>query len=516
MELNTDNKEGQHDHYSVDEMMDRLKHRKRAKDKQNEIKDGELITRSDGTQAIKVRKRKRRSQQAPKEANSKPKWVAIGICSGLALLAVTFTMFVITKYNGASFKESTAISIAYLLEANSTQLDQLRVTPISAAVSGVEISWDNETFFQEAAFSSIKADIKATSFFSSAWHGNEILSKKGWIRLQIPEQNKAQNIGRSSSKYSFETYRCEDLDVIFGANNTAPSIKGTHATLQQLPNRRYQVSFNRGSLKIPYWPELPISSGIVTLQSSNSEIEARLKANNDNKGEIIIKGIVYKDKDQPIVLDVKSINYPLEDILGKGLGHMIKGEINSDMGSISYTYGQKEGANLSFIMPFNSNQLNISELPMLNDLRDLTGKPNYLHPSFSFCRGSIIRSRDGVSLRNLKLISSQLLSIKGDISVDHEGNLSGKLEIGIPSRLFDDKAPAPAIFSAPKDGNIYTRIELGGTIHNPHDNLNTRLRSNHKSTLSEPTSIAEPASSNPPTPQDTSKQKEKAFEKLTQ
>ncbi|MDG1357978.1 MAG: hypothetical protein P8P36_07275 [Akkermansiaceae bacterium] len=516
MEPNTDSKEGHHDHYSVDEMMDRLKRHKRAQDKQDETKDGELITRSDGTQAIKVRKRKRRSKKAPKENNPRLKWAAIGIVSGLTFLSVVFTMFIITMYNGGSFKEKTAISITKLLKANSTQLDQLRVTPISAKVFGAEVSWGNETFFQEATFSSIKADIRATSFFSSSWHGNEMLSKKGQIQLQIPEQNRAQNIGGIRSNYRFQAYRCEDLDVSFGAHDTVPAIKGAHATLQQLPNRRYQVSFNKGSLNIPHWPELTISSGIVTLHSSNAEIEARLKANNDHKGEIIIKGIVYKDKDQPIVLDVKSINYPLEDILGKGLGHMIKGEINSDMGSISYTHGQKEEGDLSFIMPFNSNQLHISELPMLNDLRDLTGKSNYLHPSFSFCRGSIIRSRDGVSLRNLNLISSQLLSIKGDITVDHEGNLSGELEIGIPSRLFDDKAPAPAIFSSPKDGNIHTKIKLGGTIHNPHDNLNARLRSSHTSILSKPLSFEKPSTLNPHTPQETSKQKVKAFEELTQ
>ena len=48
--------------YSIDEMMDRLK----AVPSENPD-EGELVTRSDGSQAIRVRKRKRRSTQPHKE-----------------------------------------------------------------------------------------------------------------------------------------------------------------------------------------------------------------------------------------------------------------------------------------------------------------------------------------------------------------------------------------------------------------------------------------------------------------
>jgi len=46
--------------YTLDQMMERLKERG------NE--EGELVTRADGTQALKVKKRKRRSEQPHKEA----------------------------------------------------------------------------------------------------------------------------------------------------------------------------------------------------------------------------------------------------------------------------------------------------------------------------------------------------------------------------------------------------------------------------------------------------------------
>ncbi|MGB2402622.1 MAG: hypothetical protein ACPIA7_04355, partial [Akkermansiaceae bacterium] len=379
MEPTNDSLDDHHDHYSVDEMMERLKHHKSREDKQHGMKDGELITRSDGTQVIKVRKRKRRSQQAPKEAHPQFKWAAIGIVAGLALLLLVFTIFIITKFNGASFKGKTEISITKVLKANLTKLSQLRVTPISATADEINIVWGDDSFFHKAAFSAIKTDIKATSFFSDSWYGDEMLSEKGVIQLQIPNKNKPQNIENKSSRYRFQSYRCEALDVILGSYDHPPSVQGMHATLQELPNTQYQIAFNKGIITIPHWPELNISSGIATLRSSNAELEARIKANKDHKGEIIVKGVVYKDREQPIVLDVKSVNYPLADLLGKDLGQIVSGEINSDMGALTYNPQKKGLSGITFVMPFNSEQLHLQKLPMLNDLRALTDKSHYLH-----------------------------------------------------------------------------------------------------------------------------------------
>ncbi len=515
MEPKTDRSGNDHEHYSVDEMMARLKHHNRDKEQQDKIKDGELVTRPDGSQVIKVKKRRRRSKQPSKKTNPKLKWAIIGTASSLALVLVAFTIFIIARYNGASFKEKTETSITRLVTGNSTKIEQLRVTPLSVAASEAAINWDKDTFFQSATFSAIKADLKVTSFLSRAWNGEEILANHGTIQLQLPERNRAESVDSLISNYRFKSYRCEKLDLLFGGSEGAPSVKGIHASLQQLPDSHYQVAFNNGIIDIPGWPNLEVSSGVLTLKSSNAEIEARLAASDNNKGELLIKGIIYKDKDQPVTLDVKSINYPIEDMLGEDFGRIIEGYIHSDMGALSYDPKQGDINALSFIMPFNSNQLNISELPMLNDLRDLTGKSQYLHPSFTHCRGTIMRNLSDISLSNLNLISSKLLSIEGNISVNAQGMLSGELNVGIPSRLFDDKTPAPKIFSVPRNGNIYTKVTLGGTVHSPHDDFNARLKSSSRAIIQKQSMFADEGKILPITPLEKSEQKEKTFEALT-
>ena len=66
--------------------MARLKRHNRDKEQQEKIKDGELVTRPDGSQVIKVKKHRRRSKQPSKKTNPKLKWAIIGTASSLALV----------------------------------------------------------------------------------------------------------------------------------------------------------------------------------------------------------------------------------------------------------------------------------------------------------------------------------------------------------------------------------------------------------------------------------------------
>ncbi|MGB2427871.1 MAG: hypothetical protein ACPIGG_00085 [Akkermansiaceae bacterium] len=503
-----------HEHYSIDEMMARLKQSQRDEETQKRIKEGELITRSDGSQVIRVRKRKRRSKQPPKALHPNFKWALIGSAAGLILMVTLITVYIIVKYNGATFKNETESTIAGLVGAKSTELTQLRVTPISASASQADIQWGNMTFYHSAKFENIRADIKATSFLSRNWIGEEIVAELGKIRLQIPSTQSNDRRKRIDLPYRFQSYRCEKLDILFGDPDAACSVTGLHGTLQQLSDSRFQIAFNNGVVEISNWPQLEIASGVITMNGSNTEVDVRLADSDSHKGELLVNGIAYKDKNEPVVMTVKSVNYPMEKLLGQDLGRFIQGNIHSEMGSLTYDHSKENGENLRFVMPFNSNQLMVSEFAMFNDLRDLTRKTQYLHPSFNFCRGTIVHTLDGVSLSNLKLVSSKLLSIEGNIKVNREGALSGKLKVGIPARLFDSESPAPSIFSAAEDGNVYTEVTLGGTIHNPHDDLNARLKSSAPSIIKTSSSPSSPAINEPLIPLDPRKEKEKAFEQL--
>lgn len=452
--------------------MARLK-RNELQKQQTQKEQGELITREDGTQVVRVRRRKRRSKQPQKskpKTNPKFKWAMLGSFVLVVIVALASTVFIIAKYNGSSFKTETETNISNISGAQQVELTQLRVTPVSAKAQKIELTWDNHHFLRSAVFHHLDADILATSFLGSEWDGEEIVSPQGEIRLQTPETAVESGNDPIISPYQFDSYRCNQLNLYFGRGKSAPAILGLQASYWNSPNDKSKISYSNGRIKVNDWPELEISSGVATLNQNDLEIEALLEAGNAHKGEISIKGRITKETKKPIVLDVRAKNYPIQDLLGKGLGRIIRGEINSEMGSLQYDYKQPASKALKFIMPFNSGDIQLTELPMLDVLKDITGDTQYVRPVFNHCNGTLIRTSSGITIDDIDFKSSSVINLTGKISVDINGRISGEMVIGLPRRLFDPTNIPPG-FSGPRDGLYHANITLSGTIHNPHDNL---------------------------------------------
>jgi len=465
---------------SVDEMLNRLKKGAPQQQQSNNSRQGELITREDGTQVIKVRRRKRRSTQAPKtksshsKTNPKLKWILLGTLVAFLILSVVATIFIIAKYNGRKFKATTESTISALSGANTTTLNQLRVTPVSAKASRTELTWGAHSFLKDASFTNARAHIKATSFFSSHWIGEEIVASKGVVHLQTPSSPPINTLESPSSPYLFGAYRCNQLDLIFGSGKKSPIIKNLMVSLRQLRNEQYQIVFQNGTLNLKNWPKMKLSSGIVTLNSDSANIEALLKAGNSLNGELTIKGQIANNAEKKATLSVKAKSYPIEELLGKDLGRLIKGELQGDSGLFSYDYSKEPEQALSFILPFNSTDIRCEGFPMFKQLSKLIGNTAYARPTFPRARGTLIRTNEDLSLNDLELINNSLMLIHGNLSVSAKGRLSGTLTIGIPETVFDDRPPAA--FTGPRSGFYHIDVQLNGTVETPNDTLHTQLK----------------------------------------
>lgn len=498
------------ENYSPEEMMARLKRRERQKRQSESKQEGELVTREDGTQVVKVRRRKRRSKQPQKQkTNPRIKWAILGSMIGAGVLLTAATVFIIAKYNGSTFKKETEENIAKLSGASSVEITQLRVTPVSAKAAKAELSWDRHSFMDSAVFHHFDGDILATSFLGSDWKGEEIVSGSGEAYLKTPAPSAEPGGDPPASPYKFGSYRCNQFDLHFGKTKGAPSIGGMMVSLWTMPDGRSQIVFNNGRLLMFGWPELEISSGIATLNSSDIEVEARLEAGGAHNGELSVKGHIRKDTGKPVALDVKAKDYPIQELLDKGLGRLIRGEISSEMGSLQYHYDKPPEDALSFIMPFNSGEIRMTELPMFTNLKDITGDTQYVRPVFHDCSGTLRRTSEGVTVDDISFKSTGVITMTGNISVANNGKMSGTLVVGLPRKLFDP-AKVPAGFSGPRDGVYSARVTVGGTIHAPYDNLNELLRSGRAAPAAPPSPGAAPQPA-PPAPPGS---REKEFEDL--
>ena len=245
-------------------------------------------------------------------------------------------------------------------------------------------------------------------------------------------------------------------------------------SLRELNNEQHHIVFHNGTMKVKNWPEMQLSSGILTLNSQSVDIEAQLKANASHDAELSIKGTLSKQTTKPAVLDIKAKNYPIQELLGQNLGRLIKGDIQSDTGTFSYNYSKPTDEALSFILPFNSTDIRCEGLPMFQELNKRLGNTSYVRPIFHRCRGTIIRTFEGLAINDLEFINNSLLILHGNIALSSKGKLSGKLSVSVPQSSFHEQAPQP--FTGPSGGFYHIDITLSGTIQTPNDNLHELLK----------------------------------------
>ena len=129
---------GEPEKYSIDEMMDRLK-----SSQSPNPDDGELVTRSDGTKAIRVRRRKRRSSQPLKEekqAVRRVRIVQVTAAMVLVMLAALAVGGAVIYANSSPFREALVRKIEQATGAT-VELEQFRMNPKTANAGGLSLKW---------------------------------------------------------------------------------------------------------------------------------------------------------------------------------------------------------------------------------------------------------------------------------------------------------------------------------------------------------------------------------------
>ncbi|MGJ8676791.1 MAG: hypothetical protein ACSHX0_04695 [Akkermansiaceae bacterium] len=448
----------------------------------------ELVTREDGTQVIRVKKRKRRSKQPSKKPKQKSNpvilWTNILLSTALLIVPALGTIYIITKYNGGSFKELSEKNIAQVTNADKAQLKALKVSPISAKANSINLSWSQDGFFNKALLKNLRASIDLSSFVRKTWVGEEIVASEGHIYLRTP-QSSTGNVASSSHEniYDFATVRCENLSVHFGDQKGSPLIKNIKATLRKT-DATYKTILQGGELVSKRWPALKISSSIITKSISGQKLSSIIEADK-NSGEITVRGNLQKNVDQPLNLGISVDNFPIEELLGADLGRMISGNISCDEGSIEYQYNKSAKNALEVVIPFKSSELIMDQLPMFRLLSEYTVNTQYVEPTFNHCTGILIRTLDQINIRDINFISNNLITITGNIEILADDSMQGLLDIKLPKYVFP--ASVPSFLESTEDGFYRCQVIIGGNIHSPHDNFKEQFSasSSRKNTIPE-------------------------------
>ncbi len=478
------------ENYSIDEMMDRLRSRGEGG------RDGEaqLVTREDGTQVYRMRKRKRRSFQPKKEKEKRQRRFrvfqvagAVGIVgvAGLSLLGA------IVYLNSAAYRETILSRIRDWTGAEA-RVTQFRVTPVSAAADTIEFSWPEGSMLESLKLSGVRGDLRVSSIFGGAWKGSDMVAGNGGtLVLRPPSDSAPRPVLARSGDCPFQfRFRSPKLSVLMGgAENPAVRLGGSEATLTLLDPAATtaNLQFEGGDLSIAGWGDFGLEFVSMQIEPSGIRLgNLRMAPAANGKGEIEIRNpdnlpLQLGQGETEMKLRVSKL--PVSTLFGASMGSWLTATIESPEEGPDGSFRFVGGASPSFScrVPFQAavaSDSRASGFPMFTVLAKELGESWYRSPRFDLAfTGTLTRDAAGSTVEDLKLEARGRLSLKGRVAADSSGKLEGELEVGVPEAAADTASLAiRSVFAQRERGYAWAKVKVSGTGSSPMDDLAEQLQ----------------------------------------
>ena len=470
--------------YSIDEMMERLKHRP----PEDPLHDGEMVTRADGSVAIKVRKRKRRSHQPHKEKQKQERRARMLQVSGallLLLMAGLAAGSAIVYANSAPFRQKLLAMITTTSGAT-VELEQFRVTPTRANAGRMTLTWPAGNLLKELTVRGVSATITPQSFLGKAMGGEEVTGSEGTLRLATPEPGEplvAADPGENPPPIRFRRYAIPRLNLVVG-DPSQPALVMRESEISfhpDNPNGRPQLLVNRGEIVAPGWPKVKMDRAHIEFREREIDIVGmRLLHQEDSRGVLEISGTVTPyAADRPSQLALRLDSFLISGLLGADLGSLVSGRVDSvaTLQSNLLTFTPAPGEPASLIVSFHNSLASAIELQgfkFLSDLARLLEDNWFERPVFELDATGTIRSSDGiVALENIDFQHRGRMALRGGITANRNRQLSGELQLGISeARIKAAENPRlDAMFGPAQDDFRWISLKISGTTNAPADDF---------------------------------------------
>jgi len=508
--------------YSIDEMMERLK----GQPSDDPTTAGELVTRADGTQALRVRKRKRRTEQPKRDESKRFKRVRmIQVACGLVLVLLA-GLAIAGAYvyaNTAPYRKAITDAIANSTGA-SVEFKQFRVSPASANAEAIEFEWPEGGVVKALRLTGVSARISPLSLFGTRLYGEEVSARDGSVLLQVPAADApaaATPQHAATIPVQFNRIAVPRFNILIG-DPLQPVFKilATEAALR-MDETNHQLRLYHGSLQISGWPSFKIDRAAMEFHDAETDlILLRITDSQPKHGTLDLAGSIQSmATPAPSTLSVKLDNFDLGELLGADFGEMINAKIDTrpETGTNSLTFVSGALASAELKVAFKSTlstKVNLKGFPFLQALVRALNDKWYENPIFADnAVGVIHRSNAGIEIREFSVEKKPRMAIKANLAVATDKSLSGTMEVGIPESVakLAPNSKIRAMLSPAREGYRWLNLTLGGTLAHPDDNftaLYVAAKDTEEEAAEEPAADSDKAAAPDADPQ-------KGFEHLT-
>ncbi len=468
----------------VDELLSSLKRNHAAADiaaedleAQSGINSGELpvgaqiVAREDGSQVIRVKKRKRRSKQPKKEkeGRAKKRKVFIVFSAVVLMFGIAITSAVLLAYrNSSKFNEKVTKTIE-ICSGATAEVGTLGVSPQRVSVQKVDLKWETSCF-ENLQLNDVVVNTHPLGFFGGTWRIEDFNVRKANLKLREGEQ--PQSNGESPLKFKGGIFDVAKLDCEFGASGA--KIRDT--TVRLRTGNGVTADFEGGYLEFLHWKKLQIGSGYVAKSEKGMNLNVLFQNADDYNEQLEVQGELAADHLTRNKLDLSANMYPIENLFGNGLGRYIHGSFRTNSGKV--VFSPNDLASLELDIPIDGQTIRISHFPFLVSLGKILENTDILRYEFrDEARARFLYNSTGMELQEINLVTYNELQIKGSLKVSTKGELSGELRIGVSEDkegYFEGKN-ALHVTRNGGDGYLWMTVQLAGTVAAPKDDMATQL-----------------------------------------
>lgn len=469
--------------YTLDDMMDRLQSKPDASPEEA----GELVTRADGSQAIKVRKRKRRSTQPHKEAAKRAvRMRAIQISSAvilLILLALTFGGLIIYA-NSSPFRQGVIDKVSGITGAK-TKFHLFRVNPTASNITLADFQWPSGNVLKSLSLTDVQTKALLAGAVSKNLGFDEISAGSGKLLLGAVKEGEPAVFSRREgpSGISFDRLGVAKLDTVIG-DPAQPALQLLNAEASLYPeniNGHPTVRLFKGDVKIPDWPAFRLDRSLLEFNGTDVQIVSlRLLHELDPQGTIEISGSIrpYEfQKEQFLAVKVDTFN--LNGIAGPVLGNLIAGRIDTreaeGSNRIRFSTGSTPASSLDLAFSASVNSpTRLNGFPFQAVLSQLFENRWLAEPMFEDeSTGNLHRENGIVRLSNLSFATKTQMRLTGNLTLTPTDSLDGELQIGVPEAavIASNNPRLRELFKDGREGYRWVNLKISGTGSRPVDNL---------------------------------------------
>ena len=449
--------------------------------------DREVIIKN-GTKMVKVRKRKRRKQsivEQMQQAEDHEKKghvklllsvMGIFVLSAIAVAGISF--FKVAFYNSPDHIIKLENALSQKLHGE-TAIETYRFGPSSTIVRKFNFnSASPELPKLELSLSDIEIPHSPQSLVYGKLEGGSAIVEKATLSIdyQSPERGKLTPESEIYKPYAHSTFISDNLDIHLKTGSPSqPAVLNAEANLVVTEGNERLILRN-GELKNIKGLPLELINGCIVNHPEHLEI-TQFKLGNGSSGFLDISGNYQKALNSSQKLQANFDGLRLESV-SEVLQDIVEARVSSSDGIIEFAPIENQ-MKLTANLQCSRSGFTVRGLEFLSTIGELFGEVSYPQILFSDkSKVTMIVDNKGYLFKEIDLEKIGVMTLSGDFSLSHEGEVSGKLQVGVPLALILKFYPDVDRQSLTTNRSFAIfDIELSGTTRAPKDNFREQFNS---------------------------------------